>query len=66
MSEKDNTNTGIIIVVGLAIILSLGYGAWHLKRWWNYTWGYQSQVTETVCEMVKPEYLINPEKCNGN
>jgi len=47
------------VVIGL-----LAYGGWHLKRWWNYNWGYESQVTQTVCEMVKPEYLVDPSKCN--
>ena len=47
------------VVIGL-----IAYGGWHLKRWWNYNWGYEAQVTQTVCEMVKPEYLIDPTKCN--
>ena len=47
----------------LALIGLLGWGGWHLKRWWNYTWGYEAQVTQTVCDLVKPEYLIDPSKC---
>ncbi len=39
------------------------YGSWQLKRWFNYSWGYESQVTSTVCAMVKPEYLKNPSRC---
>lgn len=50
-------------IVGFILICLVGYGMWHLKRWWNYTWGYEAQVTETVCQLVKPEYLIDPGKC---
>lgn len=51
----------IVVVIVLAIALSVG--GWFLKRWWNYAWSYESQVTETVCEMVKPEALRDPGRC---
>ena len=53
-----------VVIAVLVIIGLISWGGWHLKRWWNYTWGYESQVTETVCEMVKPEYLKNPSRCD--
>ena len=53
----------LIIVVVVVCVIGLGYGMWQLKRWFNYSWGYESQVTSTVCEMVKPEYLKNPSRC---
>ena len=49
-------------VIGV-IIVAISYGGWQLKRWWNYNWGYESQVTQTVCDMVKPEYLKQPNNC---
>jgi len=56
-----------MVLMGIAGIIVFGllvYGGWHLKRWFNYSWGYESQVTETVCSMVKPEHLIDPKKCD--
>ena len=55
---------GVLFVLILAV---LGYAGWQFKRHWNYSWGYEAMVEETaerkVCEMVKPEYLKNPERC---
>ena len=50
-------------IVGIILVALVVVGIWQFKRWWNYNWGYESQVTRTVCEMVKPEYLIDPSKC---
>lgn len=50
-------------IIALILIALVSYGGWHLKRWFNYTWGYQSDVTKTVCELVKPEALVDPTKC---
>jgi len=50
-------------VLLVLVILSVSYGGYQFKRWWNYKWGYAAQVQTTVCEMVKPEALINPERC---
>ncbi len=52
-----------VALAAILVIALLSYGGYHLKRWWNYTWGYESQVTTTVCQMVKPEYLVDPSKC---
>lgn len=51
------------IVIFFLIIGGISYGYFQWKRTWNYSWGYESRVKETVCEMVKPEYLRNPEDC---
>lgn len=40
------------ILVGL-----VSYGGWIVTKWWNYAWGYESQVRSTICEMVKEESL---------
>lgn len=48
----------VAVVVGL-----IGWGIFTMKRSWNYSWGYQDKVEETVCDMVKPEYLVDPSKC---
>lgn len=53
-----------MVVVGVICFGLFIWGGWHLKRWINYSWGYESQVTETVCTMVKPEYLKDPSRCD--
>lgn len=57
----------VLAVVALLFIAVVGYVGWQFKRQWNYSWAYESMVEQTaekkVCEMVKPEYLKDPEKC---
>jgi len=60
MTSNQKTIGGAI--AALLIFALVFYGMWHLKRWWNYTWGYSSQVENTICKMVKPEALIKPCK----
>lgn len=66
MSTNFNNDTPawLILLVGVIGVAVLLYGAWKLNRWWNYSWGYESQVTATICEMVKPEYLVDPSECD--
>ena len=45
---------GILVLI---VIGALGYGGWKMKRAWNYSWGYESQVQAEICGMVKPEHL---------
>ena len=52
---------GIILIV--AVVILIGVGIYQFKRSWNYSWGYESKVQGTVCEMVKPELLKDPEQC---
>ena len=47
-------------IIGAIIIGLLAYGGWNISRWWNYSLGYEDMVQRTVCEMVKPEYLVRP------
>lgn len=49
----------------LACLLFVGltYGVWQLSRTINYSLSYEDMVQETVCEIVKPEHLKEPEKC---
>ena len=55
---------GVLIVV---IVLAVIYGFYQMKRSFNYSMGYKSQVTETVCDMVKPEkhaeIFVDPSVC---
>ena len=54
-------NLGIIfVIVALLIIM----GIYQVKRSMNYSFGYKSRVVDTVCDMVKSEYLKNPGKCD--
>jgi len=52
---KDLIGPIVILVVAVAIIA----GGFIVHRWWNYNmpFGYEDQVRDTVCEMVKPEAL---------
>lgn len=51
-----------VVLAGLVIIAITYYG-WQFKRWVNYSWSYESQVTKSICDMVKPESLKNPARC---
>ena len=51
---------GVLILI---VLIPITYGGWHLKRWINWNLGYSGDVKEAVCEMVKLEYLKNPEDC---
>jgi len=45
------------IVVVIFFVVFLALGAFMLHRWFNYNLGYESQVRDTIIEMVKPEAL---------
>jgi len=49
----------ILCLIGLALIVGLGYGGFKLQRWWHWEFSYKDQVTQTVMELVRPECL-NP------
>ncbi len=51
---------GVIIV---SLVIGIPVGCYQVKRAWNYSMGYERQVTDTVCKMVKPESLVNPDAC---
>lgn len=42
----------IVVIIGL-----LAYGGWMVKLWFNYAFGYESQVEESIQKLVKPECL---------
>ena len=54
----------MLVVIVLLFIGGLYYTAFIFKRNWNYAWGYESQVQETICEMVKRDQLVNPNQCD--
>lgn len=68
MSTQKIENLGKIALVIIlysitaAIVIAMGLGMWQLAREVNYSFGYESQVKETICEMVRPENLKHP--CN--
>lgn len=35
------------------VIIGMAYGGWHLKRWWNYKFNYQSQMQKEMQPLVK-------------
>ena len=54
----------IVGIVGvIVVVIAVSWASYQFNRWWNYTWSYESQVTDTICEMVKSEHLKKPEKC---
>ena len=57
----------IISILTIVCVLAVIYGFFILKRSFNYSFGYESQVTKTsisvLCENVKPEYLKYPNIC---
>lgn len=65
----STTDAAKIVGAGIAVIVviaGLFYVSFAIKRWWNYSWGYEAKVTETVCMMVKPEHLTldGKKKCD--
>ena len=48
----------IVYLVVLVFIVALGFAGWYAKRYIN-NWLYYNHATQNVvCEMVKPEYLV--------
>lgn len=50
------------VFMSFAVVATLGfmYGMWNLSRYMNYSMSYEDMVRDTVCELVKPEYLQQP------
>lgn len=51
-----------LIAAFMGIILALGmvYELWQVGKWVNYKLAYESGVSTTIKEMVKPECLVQP------
>ena len=62
--ERTTKNPIVYIVMIIVIFVLVSYGAWHLKRWFNWELGYSNDVKMAVCEMVKPEMLKDPSVCD--
>ena len=52
----------IIFIAALVLVGALAVGGWYVQRWFNYYFGYESQTRATICEMVRPEALL--ERCD--
>ena len=52
-------NDFILIIAVISVVIAIGMGVWQVKRWFNYDFGYASQVEKTVKKMVKNECLNN-------
>jgi hypothetical protein len=52
-----------IYLSAFVVVVALSVGMFYVKRSWNYYWGYENETVETICEMVKPEYLVDEDKC---
>ena len=44
-------------LLAFVLLIVLAVGGYYVKRWFNYNVGYESRVSTTVCQMVKPEFL---------
>lgn len=53
----------VLTVVTIVVLSVVSYGMFLAYRTFNYTFGYEDMVKKTICETVKPEYLINPTQC---
>jgi hypothetical protein len=52
------------IYLGITVFcLAFCFAAWYWGRQLNYHLSYNDMVTETICETVKHEHLINPKTC---
>lgn len=49
----------IFCFIGIVSIGLLAYGGFLVKRWFNYEFGYEKQVEETVKTLVKNNCLKN-------
>ena len=59
----ERVQMAVVYTVVCLIICGLIYGGFWVNRAFSYSFGYQDQVVETVCSMVKREHLINPDDC---
>jgi hypothetical protein len=50
-------------IVGTILLILIVVGGYYVSRLWNSFWYYDSATENIVCEMVKPEYLKNPDDC---
>lgn len=48
---------GIVIALMVLAAIAVIYGLWLAGKWINYKLAYESGVTATIQEMVKPECL---------
>lgn len=56
---KDKKSTAFI-VIAVALALAVALGGWLLEREFNFRYGYDDKVRDTIKEMVKPECLKAP------
>ena len=62
-SLKEMLKQLSLVIVFLIFAGGILYVGWQIKRYFNYNFGYEAQVKEQICEMVKHEHLKNPEDC---
>ena len=60
--NKQGALIGIYLMV-LAVTIFLSIGGWYGSRWVNWNYGYSADAKAIVCEMVKPEALVDPSDC---
>lgn len=60
---KDKILAGLIIAVILVVVGILAYGLHKLGKTPTWNMMYKDHAISLICEMVKPEHLVNPEQC---
>ena len=61
--HKDEILTGLMITGIIVVVGALAFGLHSPSKTVNWNLMYKGRVTELVCEMVKPEHLVNSEQC---
>lgn len=61
--HKDEILTGLMITGIIVVVGALAFGLHSLSKTVNWNMMYKDHAISLVCEMVKPEYLVNPEEC---
>ena len=63
MIHKDEILTGLIILAIIAVIGIIAFGLGSLDKTITWNMMYKDHAISLICEMVKPEHLVNPEQC---
>jgi hypothetical protein len=59
MARGSDGASALVAILGLFIALGCAFGAWELRKWFNYKYSYETKVREEIKVMVKPECLRN-------
>ncbi len=58
----QRSDIGVYLML-FAVVMLISIGGWFGTRWINWHYGYSDLTKSTICEMVKPEALVDPSDC---